>query len=708
MIDAIITLFTDTISEFQIAGYWFVALVAFLESLAFVGLAVPGVIIIALIGFLSANTELSLAVLLIFAFAGSLAGDQVSFYLGWKGEIFLRGKLSRWLKGYLEKGELFMCKHGNKSILLGRFIGVMRPVIPFIAGFLKMPFAKFLFWSSLSSFAWAALYLLLGYYGGKIWRLVDIWPPRIGYFLLALIVILSGYYLSKIALRKYGARIFRFGYSVFSSMLSAARANPEVRKIIKRYPRIFYFIKKRLDRKNYFGLMLTILLAVFFWGFFLFYDVVHDVGSLNAIAGADERIANLLLLFRSPLTVSIFLGITVLGQFYVVAGVAFAASVILYLRSKLAYALPMLISILGCDIFVYIGKFIFRRPRPIGIGVYTEKLYSFPSAHAAIAVAFYGFLAYFIWRNTSSLKVKTRSLIAGATLIFLIGFSRVFLGVHFLSDVWGGYMLGFLWLVIGVGISEWIRYGQKGRITSSRPTAKLILSISALILVQLGFYSLYIVKYEVPLFGIETKTIQQPSILKDPMEMFGTIGLSRYSETITGRHMEPLSFILLAKDDKDLIDSFTASGWYLADQVGMRSIVKFVKAGIYNEGYFQSPMTPSFWNTQVHDFGFQKPLETRSISERHHVRCWKTNFKPPDGYNIYVGTASLDIGLKWGITHAIKPDIDSERAFIFQDLQKKGLVATSSLVQFVEPVLGTNFSGDQFFTDGKIYMIKLK
>ena len=119
-------------------------------------------------------------------------------------------------------------------------------------------------------------------------------------------------------------------------------------------------------------------------------------------------------------------------------------------------------------------------------------------------------------------------------------------------------------------------------------------------------------------------------------------------------------------------------------------------------------MTPSFWNGQVHDFGFEKPTEAGSVRARHHARLWKTNFMTADGRRVYVGTASLDTGLKWVITHQIEPDVDTERATVVEDLTKAQVVEQARLEQFVKPTLGTNFSGDQFFTDGKIYLVELK
>ena len=68
----------------------------------------------------------------------------------------------------------------------------------------------------------------------------------------------------------------------------------------------------------------------------------------------------------------------------------------------------------------------------------------------------------------------------------------------------------------------------------------------------------------------------------------------------------------------------------------------------------------------------------------------------------------MDTDIKWLITHKIAPDIDIERELLFSDLEKAGLIINSQKIQSVAPALGQNFTGDQFFTDGKLYIIFLK
>jgi len=181
----------------------------------------------------------------------------------------------------------------------------------------------------------------------------------------------------------------------------------------------------------------------------------------------------------------------------------------------------------------------------------------------------------------------------------------------------------------------------------------------------------------------------------------------KYTETPAGEKEEPLSFIILARNDEQLIQVFHQAGWLLADKVSAHSVIKIARAVLLKQAYPTAPMTPSFWNLQVNDFGFEKATDANNARQRHHVRFWKTNYIIPDGKHIYVGTASFDSGIQWGVVHKINPDIDAEREFLYEDLKKTKRIVQSQKEQFVEPILGENFFGDPFFTDGKVYIIKL-
>ncbi len=93
-------------------------------------------------------------------------------------------------------------------------------------------------------------------------------------------------------------------------------------------------------------------------------------------------------------------------------------------------------------------KFILRRPRPTEFKIINETGYSFPSGHSMISMAFYGFLIYLIYKNIKNKYLKTTLIIILSLLIIAIGISRIYLGVHYVSDVIGGFLISISYLIV--------------------------------------------------------------------------------------------------------------------------------------------------------------------------------------------------------------------------------------------------------------------
>jgi len=330
--------------------------------------------------------------------------------------------------------------------------------------------------------------------------------------------------------------------------------------------------------------------------------------------------------------------------------------------------------------FTMLGKIAFHRPRP-KLAIYIEHSFSFPSGHATIAVAFYGFLTYILIRNFKQWKTKVNIFFIGITLILLLGFSRLYLGVHYVSDVWGGYLIGTLWLIISISISEWLYSRHKKNILFLPQTRIYIISITLILLSLLSYIS-FASNYH-PQTTPKPQIIQKGITIQNVNDIFPSENL-KYTKTIIGRKQEPISFIIFAKNDNKFIKVFLNSGWFLADKINVSSLRKSMKTAFLKQAYPQAPMTPSFWNEKTHDFGFEKPTNSNTIRQRHHARFWKTNYVTNQGEKIYVGTASLDSGIKWGVTHRINPDIDTERGFLFNDIKNSNALINFKKQKFVK------------------------
>ncbi|MEO5341901.1 MAG: DedA family protein [Gammaproteobacteria bacterium SHHR-1] len=149
-------------SQPQWAG-WVVFGMALAESLALVGVLIPGVLVLFAAGTLVGAGVLDFWVLCAYAAAGAIIGDGLSYWLGHRLDAYT-GRL-RWFRlhpDHLQKGIAFFARYGDLSVALGRFFGPIRAIIPLVAGLMRMPPRRFYAANILSALVWAPAYLLPG------------------------------------------------------------------------------------------------------------------------------------------------------------------------------------------------------------------------------------------------------------------------------------------------------------------------------------------------------------------------------------------------------------------------------------------------------------------------------------------------------------------------------------------------------------------
>jgi len=686
-------------------AFWYVAIfiISLLESLVVIGLIVPGTVFLLFVGFLLTTGFLNIPLIIFMAFLGAVLGDIISYFLGKKGTRFFK-KGNRVLKiANLEKGKSFFKRHGRKSIFLGRFTGPLRSLAPFIAGTFSMDFKKFLFWNILSGFLWAILYLFLGFSFGEAWQIAENYSNRAQIIITFLIFFLIVIYLINLY---FSSKEVKFSVRVFNVFADFAKETFFKTNIVKRFPNFFNFFAARFKRKNFFGLPFTLLSIAFFYVLFLFFGFLKNFILSGTIYTLDIRIENLLYVFRDDELIKFFYWITLLANWQIIVSFGIILSIIFWILRKRAYIFALWIAIIGTQLFDTLGKIAFARPRPQS-AIFIENSNSFPSGHSAMAIAFYGFIAYVLLRTREGRRKKLNVLSIAFVIIFFIGFSRTYLGLHYFSDIIGGYLLGFLWLIISISIFEWVAYKQKLKktleISFSSKTKKIIFS---LYLLGIIFYIIFALNFQQP-FNLKPVSVTS-IIVNNALAEYEKGNLSKYSETLRGNSQEPMSFLIVAKNDTELAIFFKKSGWLEADYFNRNSMTRMIIAAVLNQSYPTNVMTPSFWNSKVNDFGFQKPTPKNTIRERHHVRFWKTNIFTRDGKRLYLGTASYDIRIKWLITHEIDANIDAEREYLFKDLLKSNMILKYEKIQLVGKTRGKNFAGDAFYTDGKAYFIELR
>jgi len=196
------------------------------------------------------------------------------------------------------------------------------------------------------------------------------------------------------------------------------------------------FIKNRFNTKRQTGLYLTIGVVLASSLIYAFLNLVEDLFDASDLLIFDKHILNIIEALRAPILNKIMLFITYLGNSEIVIIPFFIVLIILIILRKWRYFYSLLISFIGGEIFVYITKNVIGRQRPSVINALTlEKDFSFPSGHSYIAIAFYGLVIYFIFKILKSKVLKYFTLSIGIILILALGFSRLYLGVHWPSDV---------------------------------------------------------------------------------------------------------------------------------------------------------------------------------------------------------------------------------------------------------------------------------
>jgi len=506
--------------------------------------------------------------------------------------------------------------------------------------------------------------------------------------------------------------MFRLIRSITHSVEHAAAADPEVRKFMARHPRLVQFIRRRLTPDERFGLYLTIGSLTAFFFIYLFFGVVIDLIGQRSLIQADLRTINMMQVLRSPVLNQVMLFITYLGQpQIVIAGLAALTLLLLLMRRR--YSLwAMLISVGLGEAFVWLAEQLLRRPRPpLRSALTAAGGFSFPSGHSFVAVSFYGLLTYFLFRFVRGKLAKTAVVAAGVLLIVAIGFSRIYLGVHWPSDVLASYAAGAAWLTALITVLEIHR--KFGDQAASKPLLKrpLFLAVGSAVFLSWGFLVVsYYWTHPLKVPEIITGEDRVVTAADIPGRLFDD--LPRTSESLTGQPIEPINIILVGTAEQ--VDrSFRDAGWLPTDPFTPAHIWQMGLASVFNRPYPQGPGVPAIWDSRPNDFAYEQMTVKRTIRERHHVHIWYTPYVTVSGERVWFGTAHFDRGIKLKTafiipTHAIDPAVDKERGKISADLLQTGEVAAVAESQLVEPLMNRNPAGDYYFTDGKAAVIFLK
>ena len=190
---------------FLVAGYAIIVVGVLLERSIFVGLVIPGDVILALGGVYAARGRLTIAWVIVLGTLAAIAGESIGYWLGRRyGRALIRRlPLVNRMERHLENAEDYFKRHGGKTVAIGRYATAAGAFIPFSAGVGRMPYARFLTFDVPAIIVWAAGISIFGYFFGQHLAFVDRVLSRFGYIVLGLFVV---FFLGRFLWKKFRER----------------------------------------------------------------------------------------------------------------------------------------------------------------------------------------------------------------------------------------------------------------------------------------------------------------------------------------------------------------------------------------------------------------------------------------------------------------------------------------------------------------------
>lgn len=415
--------------------YLIVGVFAFLETGAFVGLLVPGETAMIIGGAVAGLGVINLYLLIAVAWLMAFLGDSFSFMLGrrlGRGFVLKHGPKVGVTRKRFEGVEEYFDRHGGKTVLIGRFVGLVRALAPFVAGTSGMGYRAFAPYSILGSGLQVTSNIILGYIFA---RSIDSAAEYAG--LTALIL---GTVIAVTAAVVVAFRFFRVAANRAATVrwLEGHRFTRPLVNLARRLRPQYLFLRARLTPGGTFGLEFTTLAAILAVSSFAFIALALIFNGDGGPTPGDLKAFDVAEAMRSEWLTEAMKIFTWLGSTAFLAPVVAITLAVLAVNRRWSDFTVLLLASITIVIGVDYFKELIARPRPEG-GLVNVSSYSFPSGHAAYSV-FYTWLAVTIAvRIRPDMTRGTALVLSGLAMTALVGLSRVYLGVHYLSDVTSGW-----------------------------------------------------------------------------------------------------------------------------------------------------------------------------------------------------------------------------------------------------------------------------
>lgn len=403
-------------------------LISLTESLAIIGSIVPGSITMTAIGILAGSGVMRVDLTLLAATLGAVAGDSLSYILGYcyseqLTEIWPFSKYPKWL----HYGKDFFNAHGGKSVLIGRFVGPLRSIIPVIAGIMHMKQWHFFVANVISAIGWSLLYIMPGVVLGAASH--DLSTEKATHLFILILILLVGVWLISLVLKWFIKQLNSFLKLYLHRLWSNIKDNSLLAPVYK-----LFTPKEEKDHYPTATLALSTLFCMLSFIILLVLTV-----KTQCLSFVNLPIYLFLQSFNTPIIKHFFIFCTQLTSTTTIVSVLIFSSCWFIYHKKMSTITYLLSLIFFSGLLALIVSSSIYVPRPSGILVVMPGS-SFPAINLEIATALYGFILFYI-KNTYDLFTNAIRYTV-VTILALSGLGSIYLGDYWFTDILASYFSG--------------------------------------------------------------------------------------------------------------------------------------------------------------------------------------------------------------------------------------------------------------------------